>query len=117
MIFGAQLGLTGSIAASWVFTFGCGLLVGMWALVPRCAPSPASMGATSGLITQLTLIGVLLGAPLAFMAQSAATAGPMLTLIVVATLVCLGSGAPIWLRAGSPSPAGLPEQSSVVGAK
>jgi predicted MFS family arabinose efflux permease len=117
LIFGAQLGIAGSVAVSWLFTFGCGLLVGMWALVPRCAPSPASMGATSGLVTQLTLIGVLLGAPLAFMAQSGSTAVPMLSLIVVATLVCLASGAPIWLRSASAKTAGFPEGSSAVGVK
>ena len=117
LIFVSQLGVAGSIAVSWLFTFGCGLLVGMWALVPRCAPSLASMGATSGLITQLTLIGVLLGAPLAFMAQSAPSAGPMLTLIVVATLVCLAGGAPIWVRSPSPKLAGLPEGSSAVSVK
>jgi predicted MFS family arabinose efflux permease len=117
LIFGVQIGSAGSITASWLFTFGCGLLVGMWALVPRCAPSPTSMGATSGLVTQLTLIGVLLGAPLAFMAQSGSTAAPMLTLIVIATLVCLAGGAPIWLRSPSTRPSGLPERPSAVGAK
>jgi hypothetical protein len=75
------------------------------------------MGATSGLVTQLTLIGVLLGAPLAFMAQSASTAAPMLTLIVVSTFVCLAGGAPIWLRSPSARPSGLPERPSAVGAK
>jgi MFS-type transporter involved in bile tolerance (Atg22 family) len=117
LIFGGQIGSAGSIAASWLFTFGCGLLVGMWALVPRCSPSPASMGATSGLITQLTLIGVLFGAPLAFMAQSGSTAAPMLALIGVATLVCLAGGAPIWLRSRSAMPSGLPERPSAVGVK
>ncbi|NYY80226.1 hypothetical protein DMH27_04345 [Raoultella planticola] len=36
----------------------------MWALAPIVAPSRDSIGATSGLITQLTLIGVFLGPPL-----------------------------------------------------
>jgi predicted MFS family arabinose efflux permease len=117
LVFGAQLGVAGSIATSWVFTLGCGLLVGMWALVPRCAPSPNSMGATSGLITQLTLIGVLLGAPLAFMAQSASTVGPMLTYILAATLICLAGGAPIWLRSPDARPSALPGGSTAVGAK
>ncbi|MEN3752008.1 hypothetical protein ABC733_02760 [Mangrovibacter sp. SLW1] len=61
VIFSLQPGLMPSIFASWVFTFGSGLLVGMWALAPVVAPSRDSMGATSGLITQLTLIGVFLG--------------------------------------------------------
>jgi predicted MFS family arabinose efflux permease len=117
LIFGTQLGVALSIAASWVFTFGCGLLVGMWALVPRCAPSPSSMGATSGLVTQLTLIGVLIGAPLAFMAQSAATAGPMLLLILTATTICLAGGAPIWRLAPKANPSGLSEAPSTVSVK
>jgi predicted MFS family arabinose efflux permease len=117
LIFGAQLGVARSIAMSWVFALGCGLLVGMWALVPRCAPSPSSMGATSGLVTQLTLIGVLLGAPLAFAAQSASTAIPMLMLILAATLVCLAGGAPIWLRSNSAKPSSIPEGSRAVGVK
>jgi predicted MFS family arabinose efflux permease len=117
LIFGVQIGAAASIAASWVFTIGCGLLVGMWALVPRCAPSPNSMGATSGLVTQLTLIGVLLGAPLAFAAQSASTPVPMLSLIVIATLICLAGGAPIWLRATSARPPGLPDGAPAIGVK
>jgi predicted MFS family arabinose efflux permease len=117
LIFGAQIGTAGSIVASCGFTFGCGLLVGMWALVPRCAPSPSSMGATSGLVTQLTLIGVLLGAPLAFAAQSASASTPMLTLIVLGTLVCLAAGAPIWLLNQGAQPAGLPGAPSPIGVK
>jgi predicted MFS family arabinose efflux permease len=115
LIFGVRIGFPGSIFASWVFTFGCGLLVGMWTLVPRCAPSPNSMGATSGLVTQLTLIGVLLGAPFAFAAQSAQTSAPMLILIAVGTLVCVASGAPVWLRAASAQRSGIPNRSPAIG--
>jgi len=75
------------------------------------------MGATSGLVTQLTLIGVLLGAPLAFAAQSAPTSTPMLTLIVLGTLVCLAAGGPIWMRNQGTQPAGLPGASSPIGVK
>jgi predicted MFS family arabinose efflux permease len=117
LIFGAQIGLRGSIAASWVFTFGCGLLVGMWALVPRCAPSPTSMGATSGLVTQLTLIGVVLGAPLAFGAQAASSPAPMVTLIIAATLICVVSGVPVWVRSRVVSASGLSARSQAIGIK
>jgi predicted MFS family arabinose efflux permease len=117
LIFGVQLGYAGSIVTFWVFTFGSGLLVGMWALVPGCAPTPNSLGATSGLVTQLTLIGVLLGAPLAFGAQSATTSGPMLTLIVGATLLCFAGGAPIWRRASTAHLSGMPERLPAVGLK
>ncbi|MDE1150525.1 MAG: MFS transporter [Azospirillaceae bacterium] len=97
-IFAADLGFEGAVAASWVFTFGSGLLVGMWALLPVCAPSPSSAGATSGLVTQITLMGVLAGAPLAFSAMAAPTPGPMLTFIGLSLLINL-AGLPVWLRA------------------
>ena len=109
LMFGVPLGAMGSIIAFCVFTFGSGLLVGMWALVPRCAPSPDSMGATSGVVTQLTLIGVLFGAPLAFASEAARESTPMLALIVVATLICIAGGLPVWRRSGlartAPEPA------------
>ena len=101
-LYGLPLGIAGSIVASWIVTFGSGLLVGMWTLVPYCAPTPRSLGATSGLVTQVTLVGVLLGTPLAFAAQAASSPLPMLTLVVVSSLVCLAAGLPIWLLAGAP---------------
>jgi MFS transporter, DHA1 family, inner membrane transport protein len=42
---------------------GLGVLVGMWALLPLVTPDPQSYGATSGMITQITLLGVLFGPP------------------------------------------------------
>lgn len=101
-LYGLPLGIAGSIVASWIFTFGSGLLVGMWTLVPYCAPSPKSLGATSGLVTQVTLVGVLLGTPLSFAAQAAASPLPMVALVVVGSLVCLAAGLPIWMLAGAP---------------
>ncbi len=79
VLYGADLGFMGSIFAVWVLMFGSGLLVGMWTLVPFTAPSLESIGATSGLVTQFTLLGVLLGPPAYFAAQAA---GPAPTLIV-----------------------------------
>ena len=98
LIFGAPLGYVGSIAAAWVFAFGCGLLTGMWALVPSCSPSPASMGVTNGLVTQLIMVGVLLGSPLMFWANSKSGAAPMQILNVVTVLINLLCGLPVWLR-------------------
>lgn len=91
------LGFAVSIAASWLFMFGSGLLVGMWALAPVVAPSRESIGATSGLITQLTLVGVFLGPPLFIVAQSSASTSPLTLLVVGGLVVCL-TGIPIWLR-------------------
>jgi MFS family permease len=73
---------------------GCGLLAGMWALLPRVAPSPQSFGATSGLITQITLVGVLFGPPAAFAALGA---GPLGFMIIVGVML-LGTALaiPVW---------------------
>ncbi|MEL0553296.1 putative MFS family arabinose efflux permease [Raoultella sp. BIGb0399] len=97
MIFSLQLGLWPSLVASWVFTFGSGLLVGMWALAPVVAPSRDSIGATSGLITQLTLIGVFLGPPLFFNALHNHTGHSLSLLVMGGLAVCL-VGIPVWLR-------------------
>lgn len=102
LIFAFPIGIGPSIAACWVFTFGSGLLVGMWALLPVVAPSPQSMGASSGLVTQITLLGVLLGAPFCFAAQAASTPGPMLIVLTVGLVLCLAA-APVWIRASRPA--------------
>ncbi|MBC2666018.1 MFS transporter [Novosphingobium flavum] len=78
--------------------FGLGVLVGMWALMPIVAPSPAAMGATSGLITQVTLVGVLFGPPLAFAGLHAGENGSLLFL--AAGLVIALVGWPVWRRGG-----------------
>ncbi|MEG3129964.1 MFS transporter [Pantoea cypripedii] len=96
-IYTLPLGFMVSIAASWVFMFGSGLLVGMWALAPVVAPSRESIGATSGLITQLTLVGVFLGPPLFIAAQSSADPQSLALLVIAGLVVCL-AGLPIWLR-------------------
>lgn len=104
VIFSLQLGLWPSLVASWVFTFGSGLLVGMWALAPVVAPSRDSIGATSGLITQLTLIGVFLGPPLFFHALQNHTGHSLSLLVLVGLAVCL-VGIPVWLRDPNHKPA------------
>ena len=81
---------------------GCGLLAGMWALLPRVAPSPQTMGAASGLVTQITLIGVLFGAPMAFAALGMGAGG----FIAMVVIMLLGTAAavPVWLRPLSATP-------------
>lgn len=59
-----------SVVVACAFFFSAGLIVGFWALLPQVAPDRQSFGATSGLVTQLTLIGVLFGPPAAFAAQA-----------------------------------------------
>lgn len=76
---------------------GCGLLAGMWALLPQVAPSVQTLGATSGIVTQITLAGVLFGPPAAFAALGFGPIG----FVVLAAIMLLGTAAaiPVWLRA------------------
>lgn len=92
----APLSYMQSVVTCWVFTFGCGLLVGMWVLLPRVSPSPSATGATSGLVTQLTLLGVMLGSPLAFATIFAPTPGPVVIFVLGSLLVGL-IALPVWL--------------------
>lgn len=90
----SSLGL--AVVLNCALMFGLGILVGMWALLPTVAPSLSSLGATSGLITQITLIGVLFGPPSAFAAFAHGNGGMALylSLGVIVSLV----GWPIWRR-------------------
>ncbi len=100
--------LGSAIAVDCLLMFGCGLLAGMWALLPRVAPSPQSFGATSGLITQITLIGVLFGPPSAFAAFGLGGVG--FVLIVGVMLAGTAGAVPIWLKKSSQtSAAGTPQ--------
>lgn len=94
-IFETPIPFMTAVIASWVFTFGCGLLVGMWTLLPRVAPSPAATGATSGLVTQFTLLGVLVGSPLAFATEFAPSPLPVALFILLSLAVGLVAF-PIW---------------------
>jgi len=101
VLFGFPIGFQASIACSWVCMFGGGMLAGMWALLPSVAPTPNGMGATSGLVTQFTLLGVLLSSPVFFGAQAASVPGPMLITLGAGLLVCLFA-LPIWVRNARP---------------
>jgi MFS transporter, DHA1 family, inner membrane transport protein len=92
-----------------VFMLGCGGLMGMWALLPMVSPSMRALGATSGLITQITLAGVLFGPPAALLSLTHETAG-FLVFVVLALATSL-AGLPVWIRASrapaTPGAAGL----------
>ena len=88
MIYDLPIGVPLSIACSWLLMFSSGVLTGMWVFVPSVAPSANSIGATSGLVTQLTLLGVLLSGPISFVATSAATSTPITVVIVLALVAC-----------------------------
>lgn len=82
-----------------IFMLGCGMLVGLWALLPRVAPSLQTLGATSGLITQITLVGVLFGPPSALYSLSFGSGG-----FVAFVAISLGAsliGLPVWLKTHS----------------
>ena len=90
-------GFADAMAMNCVFMLGCGMLVGLWALLPVVAPSPQTLGATSGLITQITLVGVLFGPPAALFALSK---GPFGFLVFAATALAASLiGLPVWLKA------------------
>ncbi len=79
-------GFGAAAALSCVFFFGAGVIVGLWALLPLVAPNRQSLGATSGLVTQLTLWGVLFGPPTAFAAEAAGRWLPEARNIAIASL-------------------------------
>ena len=92
----APTALGPAIVMNCLLMLGLGLLVGMWALLPVVAPSPECIGATSGLITQITLLGVLFGPPMAFAAGAAGAHGSLIFLafgIAICTIAW-----PIWRR-------------------
>jgi predicted MFS family arabinose efflux permease len=79
-------------ALSLVFFLGSGLVVGLWALMPLVAPSPKAIGATSGLVTQITLWGVLFGPPAAFAALAGGGGGGRMAVNTVAAMsICIGA--------------------------
>ncbi len=101
-VLGVLLALIGGIAlyvpgpafafaagASCLFFFGSGIIVGLWALLPRVAPTPSCIGATSGLVTQLVLWGVLFGPPAAFAAAAGGDWTRPVANIVIAGGACL----------------------------
>ena len=90
-------GFAEAMAMNCVFMLGCGMLVGLWALLPVVAPSPQTLGATSGLITQITLVGVLVGPPSALFSLSKGPFG-FLVFVGIALAVSL-VGLPVWLKA------------------
>ncbi len=86
----------------------------MWAYVPAVAPSPVSIGATSGLVTQFTLLGVLLSGPIFLSVLSAPTSTPIVIVLLVATVLC-ASRLPIVARVPVPRwPSEAPEQAAAL---
>jgi MFS family permease len=88
------VGLTLVSVASSLFFLGSGVIVGLWALLPRVAPSPASIGATGGVVTQLVLWGVLFGPPAAFGLLSSGDWMQQGDSVLIACGLCLGL---LWL--------------------
>ena len=90
--------LTAALMLDCLVMIGLGVLVGMWALLPAVVPDPSCYGAASGMITQITLLGVLLGPPLAFALSG--SDGRMITFILVGAGLAL-FGLPVWRGQGS----------------
>jgi predicted MFS family arabinose efflux permease len=106
-------GFLQAMAMNCTFMLGCGMLVGLWALLPRVAPSAQTLGATSGLITQITLVGVLFGPPAALASVSKGPSG----FLVFVAISLVGSliGLPVWLKANSALGQGGPRPWSLRG--
>ena len=104
-----------AVTVSCLFFFGAGLIVGLWALLPLVAPSRQSLGATSGLVTQITLWGVLFGPPMAFAAQAAGQwtrEGANIVIAGLAILLCIWAVTMLAKPAAAAPPAGGRAQTS-----
>jgi DHA1 family inner membrane transport protein len=97
-------GFPQAMAMNCAFMLGCGMLVGLWALLPLVAPSWRTLGATSGLITQITLVGVLFGPPAALSSLAGRPSGFLL--FVGLSLAVSFIGLPVWLKADHAASAG-----------
>lgn len=103
-------GFAVAVLVSCIFFFGAGVIVGLWALLPQVAPDRQSLGATSGLVTQVTLLGVLFGPPAAFAAEAAggwAHEGCNIVVGGLVILVCIWLVARKFARSGSQSALGV----------
>jgi MFS family permease len=100
------LGLQAAAVIACLFFFGSGLIAGLWALLPHVAPGRHTLGATSGLVTQITLLGVLFGPPAAFAAQAAGGWSSEGINVAVAALVGLLLLRLVITRFRSPDPQG-----------
>ncbi|MDR5752479.1 MULTISPECIES: MFS transporter [unclassified Caballeronia] len=91
--------LVGASAAVCAFSLGIGVVnATIWTLVPSAAPTPATLGATSGLVSQATYLGVLLGPPAVFATFYEGGWKVRIALMVGATVLQL---APIVMRTRS----------------
>jgi predicted MFS family arabinose efflux permease len=91
--------LIGASAAVCAFSAGVGTAIGaIWTMLPYAAPSPATLGATSGLVSQATYLGVLLGPPAIFATFYDGGWVVRVLLVVVATLLQV---APVVTRKGT----------------
>jgi predicted MFS family arabinose efflux permease len=81
-----------------VFSAGIGLVNALiWTEVPHAAPGMATMGATSGLVSQFTYLGVLLGPPAIFSSFHADGWSVRIGFVVGAAVLQL-LPLPIWTR-------------------
>jgi hypothetical protein len=78
-----------AIAVACVFFFASGLIAGLWALLPLVAPRRETLGATSGIVTQVTLFGVLFGPPAAFAVQGGGWTGEMMNIAIACAAMLL----------------------------
>ncbi|WP_027212640.1 MFS transporter [Burkholderia sp. WSM2232] len=88
------------------FSIGVGTVIAaIWTRLPSAAPTPATLGATSGLVSQATYLGVLLGPPAIFATFYEGGWIVRVTLVVIATLLQI---APVVWRVGGERASGEP---------
>ncbi|HEY1610756.1 MAG TPA: MFS transporter [Paraburkholderia sp.] len=94
----------GAAIAICVFSVGIGGVNALiWTLIPRVAPNAATLGATGGLVSQASYIGVLLGPPAIF--TSFQTGGWTLRITLIALAAFLQVAAmPIWRKVPQAEP-------------
>ncbi|WP_084515353.1 MFS transporter [Burkholderia sp. WSM2230] len=98
--------LVGASVSVCAFSIGVGTVIGsIWTLLPSASPTPATLGATSGLVSQATYLGVLLGPPAIFATFYEGGWIVRVTLVVIATLLQI---APVVWRAGAGRASGKP---------
>lgn len=95
-----------AVVAVCLFSLGIGAVNGLiWTFVPAVAPTPETMGATSGLVSQATYLGVLLGPPAIFATFFDGGWTIRIALVVVAVIAQI---APIPFRHPMSTPPGTP---------
>jgi hypothetical protein len=96
-----NIGVVGSIVCAYVIYFANGIIAAMFCYVPCVSPSAQASGATSGMVMQILMWGVLLAGPVWFVALSSVNSQIMMMITIFAAIVIVASRTPIvWQEKG-----------------